>query len=89
MTRRRNPNYAAGRVRLAALHAEAAAGPAEHFAGEVVRVRRDDGRIDTVRIITIWTAHASGIPMLTVMQHPHGISPASVRADAVVTDEEA
>jgi hypothetical protein len=59
---------------------------AEHCAGDIVRITRDNGSIDTVRIITVWTAAASCIRMLTVTHHPHSISTFAVRADSVVYD---
>jgi hypothetical protein len=77
-------NRRAAAERFAALRAEAAA-PVEHCAGDIVRITRDDGRIDTVRVIAMW--RAEGIPMLTVTHHPHSLSTFKVRADAVVTDE--
>lgn len=77
-------NRRAARERFAALRAEAAA-PVEHCAGDIVDITRDDGRIDTVRIISVW--RSEGIPMLTVAHHPHSLSTFKVRADSVVTDE--
>jgi hypothetical protein len=84
---RRNPNRAALRERYRALQAEQTAPPVPHFAGEIVRVTRDDGTIDTVTVITVWTAVASCIPMLTVAHHPRSISTFNVRADAVVSED--
>jgi hypothetical protein len=59
----------------------------EHCAGDIVRITRDNGSIDTVRIITVWTAAASCICMLTVAHHPHSIRTFAVRADSVVPDD--
>jgi hypothetical protein len=77
-------NRRAARERFAALRAEAAT-PVEHCVGDIVDITRDDGRVDTVRIITVW--RAEGIPMLTVAHHPHSLSTFRIRADAIVTDE--
>jgi hypothetical protein len=83
---RRNPNHrhvrATSRIPVITITP-----PAEHCAGEIVRITRDDGSVDTVRIITVWTAASSCIRMLTVAHHPHSIRTFDVRADAVVTDD--
>lgn len=81
---RRNPNDLARRERTAALLAEATTpGPA---VGDVVRVRRDNGTVDVVRVVDAYTAGASGIPMLTVRHAPRGIQTFTVRTDAVIPD---
>jgi len=84
---RHNPNHRAARARYRALAAEAktASGPR---VGDVVRVRRDNATVDVVRVLDTYTSAASGIPMLTVRNAPHGIQTFAVRADAVLGDDE-
>jgi hypothetical protein len=85
MMLRRNPNRR--HPRATARGPVITVAPAEHYAGEIVRITRDDGSIDTVRIIAVWTAASSCIRMLTVAHHPHSIRTFAVRADSVVTDD--
>jgi hypothetical protein len=76
-----NPNRAARRERAAALLAEAAGAPAR---GDVVRIERESGVVDLVRVTGAFTSPASGIRMITVRTIPHGILSSTVRADSVV-----
>jgi hypothetical protein len=86
MMLRRNPNHRHTRA-TARGPVITITPPAEHCAGDIVRITRDNGSIDTVRIIAVWTAAASCIRMLTVAHHPHSISTFAVRADSVVADD--
>lgn len=83
---RRNPNRHDGRA-TARVPVITPMSQDEHCAGEIVRIAREDGSIDTVRVISVWTAASSCIPMLTVEHHPHGLSTFSVRADSVILDD--
>jgi hypothetical protein len=78
-----NPNRAARRERAAALLAEAAGATA---VGDVVRITREGGAVDLVRVTDAFTSSASGIRMLTVRCAPFGIQSFNVRADAVVPE---
>lgn len=62
--------------------------PAAPAASAPVRIRREDGGVDLVRIVDSWTAFASGIAMLTVRHAPYGIRSFMVRADQVLADDE-
>jgi hypothetical protein len=62
--------------------------PAAPSASAPVRVRREDGGVDLVRIVDSWTSYASGIAMLTVRHAPFGLQSFTVRADQVLTDDE-
>jgi hypothetical protein len=79
-----NPNRRARRERAAQLLAEAAGAPA---VGDVVRIKRDNGAVDVVRIIDAFTSPASGIRMISVRTAPFGISSSTVRADSVLPDD--
>ena len=83
----RNPNHRAARERYRALQAEqtAATKPSK---GDVVRVRRETAAVEVVRVLDTFTSAASGIPMLTVRNAPFGIQTFTVRADAVLDDDE-
>lgn len=60
----------------------------ERKAGEIVRVRREDGAVDLVEVVSAWTPASSNIPMLTVVRRPFGFYSFDVRADTVLTDDE-
>jgi len=61
--------------------------PAAPVASLPVRILREDGGVDLVRIVDSWTAFASGIAMLTVRHAPFGLHSFSVRADQVLADD--
>lgn len=84
---RPNPNRRAGRERYRALRAESAAPAVGPGVDAVVRVLRDNGSVDVVRVLDTFTSAASNIPMLTVRTSPYGIQSFTVRADAVLADD--
>jgi hypothetical protein len=52
-----------------------------------VRVLREDGGVDLVRVVDAWIAASSGIAMLTVRHSPFGLHSFTVRADQVLADD--
>jgi hypothetical protein len=61
--------------------------PAAPAASLPVRVLREGGGVDLVRIVDAWTAVSSGIAMLTVRHSPFGLHSFTVRADSVMADD--
>jgi hypothetical protein len=83
---RRNPNR---RDRRAAARGPVVTRTAAdaHHVGEIVRVLRQHGVVDLVRIEQLWTSYSGNIEMLTVRHAPRGIQTFTVRADAVLPDD--